>query len=100
MRNRAIIVTASLVFLLGAAALYADRERAHEGKIIRIDRDARVLTVQGEKGDQWDLYWTETTKLKGDVTVEELKEGDTVHFDYVDRDGRMWLTELHRTHRA
>jgi Cu/Ag efflux protein CusF len=100
MRNRAVIAIAAFAFLLGAASLYADRDRPHEGKITRIDRDARVLTVQGEKGDQWDLYWTETTKLKGDVTIEELHEGDSVHFDYVDRDGRMWLTELHRTHRA
>ena len=62
--------------------------------------DGKVLVVQGEEGDQWQLYWTETTKCKGDVLVTELKPGDSIHFDYVEKDGKMWVTELRRTHKA
>jgi hypothetical protein len=59
-----------------------------------------VLTVQGEKNDTWTLAWTETTKLKGDLAIQEVKVGDKVHFEYVEKDGRMWLTELKRTDKA
>jgi Cu/Ag efflux protein CusF len=59
-----------------------------------------VLSVQGDKNDQWTLSWTETTKLKGDLTVQELKVGDKIHFDFVEKDGRKWLTELKRTDKA
>lgn len=75
-------------------------DRPHEGKITSIDFDARMMVVQGEGGDQWMLYWTETTKLKSDLTVSELKPGDLVHFDFVERAEKKFLTELRRTHKA
>ena len=87
-----------VALLLVAPAAYAER-RPHEGKIVRLDQDAKTMTIAGEKNDEWTLYWTETTKLK-DVTVPELQVGDSVHFDYTEKDGRMWLTELRRTHKA
>jgi len=98
MRVKIIVPLAAFLLVVCAAAYAGDRP--HEGKITRIDPDVRVMTIQGENGDQWDLYWTETTKLKGDVTVQELREGDSVHFDYVERDGKKWVTELRRTRRA
>lgn len=58
------------------------------------------MTVQGESGDPWDVYWTETTKLKGDIRPQELRDGDSVHFDFVEKDGRKWLTEIRRTKKA
>ena len=98
MKAKVSFVAAVLV-LVGSFALVA-AERPHEGKIIRIDSVQNVMVVQGEKGDQWTLYWTETTKLKDGLTLPELKEGDSVHFDFMDKDGKMWLTELRRTHKA
>jgi len=96
-----VLVTASaaLFVLLIAASAYADK-RPQEGKITRIDQTAMVMTVQGERGDTWELYWTETTKLKNRLTFGELREGDSVHFDFVEKEGKMWLTELSRTRRA
>ena len=89
---------ASLLLALCVGAW--DKDHPHEGKVVNVDPTAMTMTVQGEKGDQWTLYWTETTKLKGDVTATELKPGDSVHFDYVEKDGKMWVTELRRTHKA
>ncbi|MEO8189059.1 MAG: hypothetical protein ABI682_01850 [Acidobacteriota bacterium] len=43
-------------------------------------------------------YGTETTKMKN-VTEPELRVGDSIHFDYTEKDGEMWLTELSRTHK-
>jgi Cu/Ag efflux protein CusF len=89
----------ALFVLLLAASAYAEK-RPHEGKITRIDQGSMVLTVQGEKGDTWDLFWTETTKLKHDLTFAELRPGDSVHFDFIEKDGKKWVTELRRTGKA
>src|SRR4026208_1930167 len=94
-----LILALSLVLGLGALAI-ADDNRPHEGKAINIDRAVTVLEVQGDKDDQWTLYWTESTKLKGDLTVQEVKVGDKVHFEYMEKDGKKWLTELKRTDKA
>ena len=90
----------ALSLLLAVGGLATADDRPHEGKVIQIDKDAMVLVVQGEKDDQFTLYWTKTTKLKGDLTVEELKVGDKIRFEFVNKDDKMWLTELRRTARA
>jgi hypothetical protein len=76
------------------------RRRKREGKITRIDQSAQVLSVQGEKGDQWDVYLTETTKFEHGLTLAELKIGDQIEFEYVERDGKVWATEIEREKKA
>jgi Cu/Ag efflux protein CusF len=93
-----LMLALALILTCGGVATAADRP--HDGKVIGVDREALTITVQGEKNDQWTLYWTESTKLKGDLAIEEVKVGDKVHFDFVDKDGKMWLTELKRTDKA
>jgi Cu/Ag efflux protein CusF len=98
--KRALAITlATVAILLVSSAGYAER-RAHEGKILSVDTTAMMMSVQGDKGDQWTLYWTETTKLKNGLTFGELRSGDKVHFDFVEKDGKMWVTELRRTGKA
>ena len=107
------VTAAALAVFLVASAGYADR-RPHEGKVVRVEtveQSADVsgekissvvhfMVVQGEKGDQWKLYFDDTTKFKHSLMPSELKEGDRVHFDYVEKDGKMWITELRRTKKA
>jgi Cu/Ag efflux protein CusF len=113
MRKALGISLAALFVLLMASAVDAAK-RPHEGKIIRVEtveKSADVagekisnvehsMVIQGEKGDQWTLYWDDTTKFKHDLVPSELKEGDRVHFDFVEKNGKMWLTELRRTKKA
>ena len=99
MRTTRIAASFAALMLALCVSVWA-KDRPHEGKSVNVDPTAMVMTVQGEDGDQWTLYWTETTKLKGDVTATELKAGDSVHFDFVEKDGKMWVTELRRTHKA
>jgi hypothetical protein len=87
------------VFLISSAALVA-ADRPHKGKVVRVDSDAKVLVVQSEKGDRWTLYWTESTKFKDGLTDTEIRPGDTVEFDYMEKDGRMYLSELEREHKG
>ncbi len=99
MKTKSLVLLVCAVLAFGSAALAGD-DRPHEGKVVSIDKAAMSMVVQGEKDDTWTLYWTETTKLKGDLTVPELKVGDKVHFDFTKKDDRMWLTELKRTDKA
>ena len=98
MKKTRPLLLAILAFTAVYAVALAER-RPHEGKIVRIDPDQKMMVVSGEHNDEWTFYWTETTKLK-DVTLPELQVGDSVHFDYTEKDGQKWLTELRRTHRA
>ncbi|MGE5275498.1 MAG: hypothetical protein ACM3SU_00745 [Acidobacteriota bacterium] len=93
MRKLASIALAVL-FLAATAAVAAEHER--EGKIVRIDPDARVMVIQTKQGDQWEIYWTETTKAEHGLTLTELRAGDKVEFEYVERDGKKWATEIER----
>lgn len=94
-------ILASMAVLLLALCVNASaKDRPHEGKVVSIDSSAQSMVIQGEDGDQWTVYWTETTKLKNELTMTELKAGDSVHFDYVEKDGKMFVTELRRTHKA
>jgi Cu/Ag efflux protein CusF len=94
-----LMLALALILTLGGVATVA-ADRPHDGKVIGVDREAMTISVQGDKNDQWTLYWTETTKLKGDLAIQEVKVGDKIHFDFADKDGKMWLTELKRTDKA
>jgi Cu/Ag efflux protein CusF len=99
MKTAVRLSLALAVAVLITAAANADK-RPHEGKVVRVDPVAKVITVQGEKGDTWNLNVSETTKLKNNLVLEELQPGDEVHFDYVEKEGLMYATELRRTHKA
>ncbi|MDQ2969886.1 MAG: DUF3857 domain-containing protein, partial [Acidobacteriota bacterium] len=90
-KTKALFVAVSLLTLVGISSAALAERRPHEGKIVRIDSDQKMLVVAGEKNDEWNLYWTETTKMKN-VTVPELQVGDSIHFDYTEKDGKMWVT--------
>ena len=90
---------AAIAFVLISAAALAER-RPHEGKITNIDMTARVLAVQEENGDQVTLTWDDTTKFKNNLTAQELRVGDTIHFDFMDKQGQKFATEINRTHKA
>lgn len=104
---------AALALLLMASASYAS-DRPHEGTVVSVqvveksagaagDTVTNVensMVVRGEKGDEWKLYWDNTTKFKNDLAPAQLSQGDHVHFDFVEKDGKMWVTELRRTKKA
>jgi hypothetical protein len=93
------ISLAALAFVLVSAVAAAER-RPHEGKITNLDVTSRTITIQGEKGDQMTLYWDDTTKWKNNLTPQELTVGDSVHFDFIDKNGQLWVTEIRRTRKA
>ncbi len=97
MKKNFSIAIAALI-LIAAAATGADHRK--EGKIVQIDQDVRMMVIQGEKGDQWELYWTETTKIEHGLTIAELRAGDKVELSYIERDGKKWATEIDREKKA
>ena len=113
MRKILTFSLAAVVVLLMSSVSYAEK-RPHEGKIVsiqtveksvevqgeKVGNVDRSMIVQGEKGDQWTLYWDDTTKFKSGLTPNELRQGDKIHFDFIQKDGKMWVTELRRTKKA
>ena len=87
-------IALAVLFLAAAALVAAEHEKS--GKILRIDPDARMMVIQTKQGDQWEVYWTETTKAEHGLTLAELRAGDTVEIEYVERDGKKWATEIER----
>jgi len=88
LRNFSVFMLALALVLTAGGIATAANERPHEGKVISVDQAGMVMSVQGDKNDQWTLYWTETTKLKGDLAIQEVKVGDKVHFDFMEKDGK------------
>ena len=89
-------ISIALVSLFFAAAAVFAREHEKEGRIVRVDPDAQYMVVQTSKGDQYEVYWNETTKFEHGLVATQLRPGDKVEFEYVDRDGRKVATEVER----
>ena len=98
MMRKTISATLLAGFLAAATAFAADHER--EGRIVRIDPDAHVMVVQSKGGDQWELSWTETTKFEDGLVATQLRPGDKIEFEYVERDNRKIATEIDRQKKA
>ena len=86
-----ILVTGSLSF----GAFAAEREK--EGTIVGIDKDAMLFVVRGSEGDQWTVSWATGTKPRGDLEAPQLRLFEQVRFDYTERGGVNWLTDLDST---
>jgi Cu/Ag efflux protein CusF len=102
MKMKVFLAAATLlvgVVVFAGAPAYAD-DKPDEGRIVRVVADAKLITVQDDNGDQFDLMWNETTRMEGNATFAQLKPGDYVHFEYVEREGQKFLTEIKRTSRA
>ena len=100
MTKKAFLISVGLGLALAlSTATLAQEERPSEGRITNIDADAGMITVQDEIGDQWDLYWSGTTRAEG-AALLELKPGDLVQFSYEDREGRKVLLDIRRASKA
>ena len=95
------IVGLALVLSAGAASpSLAQEVRPNEGQITKVDQDARMITVKDELGDEWDLFWADSTKSEGTADFLELRPGDFVQFQYKDMEGRKVLTDIRRSSKA
>jgi hypothetical protein len=75
-------------------------DHSRQGKILSIDPDAKVMVIQSDAGDQWEIYWTETTKIEDGLIVSELRVGDKVDVDLVEKDGRLFAEQIEREGKA
>ena len=94
---------AGLALVLSAASAslsLAQEERPNEGQIMKVDQDAKKITVKDELGDEWDLFWADSTKSEGTADFLELRPGDFVQFQYKDMEGRKVLTDIRRSSKA
>lgn len=100
MTKKAFLISIGLGLALALSTVtFAQEERPNEGQITKIDADAKMITVKDELGDEWDLYWADSTEADG-TTLLELKPGDNVQFAYEVQEGRKMLLEIRRSSKA
>ena len=63
-------------------------EKVLSGTLARVDMDSRTLAVADSKGVNWQIAWTDATKIMGG----ELKEGAPVQVGYVEAQNRNWAS--------
>jgi Cu/Ag efflux protein CusF len=102
MTKKVSLLAAGLALVLSAAASpsWAQEERPDEGQIMKIDADAKMITVKDELGDEWDLFWSDSTNAEGTASLLELRPGDFVQFHYKEMEGRKVLTDIRRSSKA
>lgn len=98
--KRTLGIAFSVLLLILAGSAVAAEGHEQEGKLIRLDPDAKSLEIQTSQGDQMEVYWTETTKLEDGLTIPELRIGDKIEVTYLERDGKKWATEIEREKKA
>jgi Domain of unknown function (DUF5666) len=61
-----------------------------EGTISKVDMAGKSFVVKTADGKETTYYWNDTTKVQG-----TLKEGETVHVQAAEKDGKMWASAVH-----
>ncbi len=86
----------AVVFVVSSAVLLADHER--EATVVKVDPHTMVIVVQNKKGEQSTLYCNASTKLKDGITWANMKPGDKIEYEYKEKDGKSWVTEIEKEH--
>ena len=68
----------------------AATEKVVSGTLARVDMNYRTIAVADSKGVNWQIVWTDATKIMGG----ELKEGASVPVGYVESQNRRWASWL------
>lgn len=95
--KKVLALSVASILLVAVVAFAVD---AREGTVSRIDADQKTMVVQGKDGNSWNLYWSETTQLKDGLTFAEIRVGDVVQFESVDKEGKTFITQIWREEKA
>ena len=59
------------------------------GTIMKMDKDAKMMTMKSSKGKEMTMYWDDSTKVVGD-----MKEGSMTMVHYMMHDGKMMMHDM------
>jgi hypothetical protein len=93
-KKRPLAVLMSAFLVLGSVSFGFADDPGKEGTVVGIDKDAMLFVVRGSDGDQWTVSWATGTKPRGDMEGPQLRMYERVRFDYTERGGVNWLTDL------
>ena len=79
----------SLAALLCISALAAAEDL--EGTIRRVNREEKWMSVANTSGQETRIYWNDATRVEGG----DLKEGRSVSFKAIPKDGKLLATWVH-----
>ncbi len=60
-----------------------------KGTIMKMDHDAKMMTMKSSKGKEMTMYWDDSTKVMGD-----MKEGSMATVHYMMHDGKMMAHDV------
>ena len=60
-----------------------------KGTIMKMDKDAKMMTLKSSKGKEMTMYWDDSTKVEGD-----MKEGSMATVHYMKHDGKMMMHDM------
>ena len=59
------------------------------GTVMKMDKDAKMMTMKSSKGKEMTMYWDDSTKMTGD-----MKEGSMATVHYMMHDGKMMAHDV------
>lgn len=63
-----------------------------KGKITKLDKDGKSMTLKSSKGREMTMSWDDSTKVEGDMKV-----GSTATVHYMTRDGKRMASDVTMT---
>ena len=91
-----VFAFASLTFAQNAAPKAAQQEKAFQGTLVKVDADAKTMTVKGADNKDMVFLYTEKTQVVGSENVQGLagKPGSKLNISYPVERGNNVATKI------
>ncbi|GAB4388529.1 MAG: hypothetical protein Kow0025_08390 [Thermodesulfovibrionales bacterium] len=92
--RKAIATFTVALFVLSLAALALASGMEMTGEVMAVDKAAKTITMKsGTK--EMTVHYDDMTKMEGMMSMDELKAGDKVKVEYMEKDGKMMAREIY-----
>ena len=71
------------------SGMKSEKMMTAQGTIMKMDKDAKMMTMKSSKGKEMTMYWDDSTKVEGD-----MKEGSMAKVHYMMHDGKMMMHDM------
>ena len=72
-----------------SGSMKSEKMMTANGKIMKMDKDAKMMTMKSAKGKEMTMYWDDSTKVEGD-----MMEGSMATVHYMMHDGKMMAHDV------
>ena len=72
-----------------SGSMKSEKMMTAKGTIMKMDKDAKMMTMKNAKGKEMTMYWDDSTKVEGD-----MMEGSMAVVHYMMHDGKMMAHDV------